>query len=120
MIDTSELGRIVGSDVVDPSGKLIGRAEFVFNDPVAGQPEWIGVLSGTFRHQRTLVPIDGSDWANGSLQVPWPRERVKHAPTYGVRDRGGILGLGQYALAVSEAKERAANAHYGLGDRAPA
>ena len=119
MLDQTTIRDVVGLDVVDSSGKSIGNVEFVFNDEETGEPEWLGVISGTFRQQRVLVPVEGADRAGPSVQVPWPKERVRGAPRYGEKDRGGILGFGSYSLGISKEKERAAYAHYGLSDRVP-
>ena len=118
MLDEAQVKRLVGLDVVDEAGKSIGNVEFVFNDEDTGRPEWLGVISGTFRQHRVLVPIEGLDRAGPSVQVPWSKDRVRQAPSYGDKDRGGILGLGSYSLGISKEKERAAYAHYGLADRA--
>ncbi len=114
MLDEAHIRSLVGLDVVDANGKSIGNVEFVFNDQDTGRPEWLGIISGTFRHQRVLVPVEGVDKEGPSVRVPWSKERVREAPTYGEKDRGGILGLGSYSLGISEEKERAAYAHYGL------
>lgn len=119
MPDRSQITQVIGLDVVDADGRSIGNVEFVFNDTETGEPEWIGLISGTFRHQRVLVPVEGVERAGPSLRVPWPKERVKQAPLYGERDRAGILGFGHYSLRISKEKEDAAYAHYGLADRVP-
>jgi sporulation protein YlmC with PRC-barrel domain len=113
-VDENELRKLIGYNVVDEQGKSIGNIEFVFNDDDTGQAEWIGLVSGTFRRRHLLVPATGAALDGVSLRVPWPKQRIEEAPTYGQSDHRGILGLGEYKTAISEEKERLACAHYGL------
>ena len=117
MLDEVELRSMLGHDVVDESGKSVGNIEYIFNDEETGRAEWIGLLSGTIRPHRLLVPVRGAERDGVSLRVPWPKERIKQAPTY-EQDRRGILGLGQYKTTISKEKERIAYAHYGLEELA--
>lgn len=114
MLGEHELRDLAGHDVVDRDGKSVGYVDQIFNDDRTGEPEWIGVITGTFRHHFHLVPVSGVGKGNGALRVPWTKSRVNHAPEYGRGDKRGILGLGDYRPAISEAKEREAYAHYGL------
>ena len=98
MLDEVELQRLVGHDVVDETGR----------------PEWIGVVAGSFRMHRFLVPATGAEKDGPSLRVPWPKERIKRAPRYDEEDRRGMLGLAEYKTTISKEKERMAYAHYGL------
>jgi hypothetical protein len=118
MLSEAELRAAAGLDVVDESGKSIGNVEYLFNDDETGEPEWMGIVTGTFRRHHVLVPVRGVERAGASLRVPWPKEQVKQAPTYGDRERDGILGLGHYSLGVSKEREREAYAHYGLAETA--
>ena len=88
--------------------------EAIFDDRRSGRPEWIGVLTGVICHGHVLVPVAGARGEAGRLTVPWTREVVRRAPTYGEDERRGLLGLGEYRIAVSEEKDRAAAAYYGL------
>ena len=117
MLDEVELRSMLGHDVVDERGKSVGNIEYIFRDEETGRAEWIGLLAGTIRPRRLLVPVRGAERDGVSLRVPWPKERIKQAPTYG-QDRRGILGLGQYKTTISTEKERIASAHYGLGESA--
>lgn len=118
MLDETELRSLVGHDVVDQMGKSIGYAADIFKDDETGRPEWIGVLTGTFRHHHVLVPVAGAERAGTSLRVPWPKERIRQAPTYDKEDRQGLLGIAEYRLAISREKEQQAYAHYGVAELA--
>ena len=117
MLEEVELRSMLGHDVVDERGKSVGNIEYIFNDEETGRPEWIGLLSGTIRPRRLLVPVRGAERDGVSLRVPWPKERIKQAPTYD-QARHGILGLGQYKTTISKEKEQIAYAHYGLDELA--
>jgi hypothetical protein len=112
MLGEDELRRYVGRDVVDRNGKSIGYVDTIFNDAETGQPEWIGVLAGVFWTHKYLVPAGVAEKANGALRVPFTKDSVTHAPTYDKEDRKGMLGLGDYRLAISKDKEREAYAYY--------
>jgi PRC-barrel domain len=116
MLREEELRAVSGLDVVDENGKSIGNVEYLFNDDETGEPEWLGLVTGTFRRQHVLVPVQGVERAGPSLRVPWPKDQVKRAPAYGEREAGGILGLGHYSPGISKEKEREAYAHYGLAE----
>jgi hypothetical protein len=122
MLDELELRRLLGHDVVDEAGRSVGYVADVFNDRAMQRPEWIGVLTGTFRQHHVLVPAAGAERAGSSLRVPWPKSWIKQAPAYGKDDRRGLLGLGEYRVAITREKEEQACAHYGLStndDRSP-
>jgi hypothetical protein len=114
MLDEHELQGLLGHDVVDETGKSVGYLADVFNDADMREPEWLGVLTGTIRQHHVLVPVTGAERRGSSLRVPWPKDRVKHAPTYDREDRRGLLGLGEYRLSISKEKEDRAYAHYSL------
>jgi ribosomal 30S subunit maturation factor RimM len=115
-MDENELRKLIGYNVVDEEGKSIGNVEFLFNDDETGQADWIGLVAGTFRRRHLLVPAAGAELDGVSLKVPWPKQRIEDAPTYGESDHRGVLGLSDYRTAISEEKERLASAHYGLGE----
>lgn len=103
MVGDTELRDLVGRDVVDRDGKSVGNLETFFKDKQTGEPEWIGVFTGTFRHHHYLVPVKGATTERTSLRIPWTKEQVHSAPDYG--DPEG---------AISEEMEREAYRHYGL------
>jgi sporulation protein YlmC with PRC-barrel domain len=115
-MDETELRSLIGFGVVDRDGKSVGNVEYIFNDDSTGQPEWIGVIIGSFKQQHVLVPVSGAEKDGVYLRVPWPKDRVKGAPTYGKEDRGGALGLGGYRIAISKEKEQATYRYYGIED----
>jgi sporulation protein YlmC with PRC-barrel domain len=116
MVDENDARSLLGHQVVDRDGKSIGYVDQVFNDNQTGKPEWIGVITGGLRRRTHLVPVAGLETGNGTIKVPWTKDRVKESPQYGSGDEGSILGLGDYGLAISESKEREAHAYYGAAE----
>jgi hypothetical protein len=112
MLREEELRSYVGYHVVDRHGKSIGWVDTIFNDGETGAPEWIGVLTGVFRQHKHLVPAATAEKGNGGLRLPFTKDLVRGAPTYDKEDRRGMLGLGEYRLAISKEKEREACAYY--------
>ena len=116
MVGEVEFRTFVGHDLIDASGKSIGYVVHLFDDEESGRPEWIGVLTGTLRHRHVMVPVSGAESDGLSLKVPWSREKVKQAPTYGEDDWSGLLGIGEYKLTISKEKEEQACAYYGRAE----
>ena len=108
-MNETELRALIGFGVVDQNGKSVGNVECIFNDDQIGQPEWIGVVTGSFRQQHVLVPVSGAEKAGVYLKVPWPKDRVTRAPRY---ETGGSR------IAISKEQERAAYTYYGIEELA--
>src|SRR6266508_9126 len=65
MLDEGDLRELAGHPVVDRDGKSVGYVDQIFNDDQTGEPEWIGVITGTFRHHVHLVPASGVGQEDG-------------------------------------------------------
>jgi len=89
--------------VEDDRGARVGTVQDVYVDRESGMPEWLLVRVGRLRTACTLVPLPRQG-ANGSrrVSVPYPRDLIRRAPPV---SRGGAL---------SQARELALCAHYGL------
>ncbi len=80
---TIEKDRILsfrGQDLRDNDGGKIGSIEEIYLDTQTGEPEWALVHTGLFGTKQTFVPIRDASEADGSLQVPFEKSRVKDAP----------------------------------------
>ena len=80
---TIEKDRILsfrGQDLRDNDGAKIGSIEEIYLDTQTGEPEWALVHTGLFGTKQTFVPIRDASEADGSLQVPFEKSRVKDAP----------------------------------------
>jgi uncharacterized protein (TIGR02271 family) len=75
-----QLQQLRGAPVVDSTGEQIGKVEEVFYDVGGGQPEWIGLGTGFFSTKRVLVPVQGAEIQDDSVQVPYDKDHVKGAP----------------------------------------
>ena len=102
MVDESELRAMLSREVLDPEGKSVGYVETVFKDRETGKIEWLGVMTGTWRHHHHLVPATDVESSGTTVKVPWSKEQVEKAPEYEDPDRP-----------ISEELEREAYRHYG-------
>lgn len=103
VISESEFRALVSLELVDRDGKSVGYVETVYKDRDTGRPEWLGVMTGTWRHHHRLVPASGVERSGSMVVVPWTKEQVESAPEYDDPDRP-----------ISEELEREAYRHYGL------
>jgi hypothetical protein len=68
----------------------------------ANRPEWLGVMTGTWRNHHRLVPAsDDLETSTGTVTIPWTKEQVGAAPEYDEPDQP-----------ISEKLEQAACRHY--------
>jgi sporulation protein YlmC with PRC-barrel domain len=92
-----------GQTVMDVNGDKVGSVEDVYYDDVTGRPEWLGVKTGLFGMNTTLVPISGTQpVGDGSLTVPYEKAHIKDAPN--VEPVGGL----------DDAEEEQLYRHYGF------
>ena len=115
-MDAVEPGALTGRRVIDANGKVLGRVDLVFDEPVDGEARWMGIRTQAIRRQRVLVPLTGAERRALSVQVPWTRARLRNAPAYSESDLGGMLGLGEYRLTLPTRKLEEARAYWGIGD----
>ncbi|QOD43949.1 DUF2382 domain-containing protein [Clavibacter zhangzhiyongii] len=103
MIDSRDIGSIVGATVHDADGDKVGTVGQVYVDPETNAPLWATVKTGLFGTSESFVPLEGADWDRETLTVRYDKAKVKDAPRV---DADGAL---------SEQEEDALYAHYGLG-----
>jgi sporulation protein YlmC with PRC-barrel domain len=103
IVNESEFQSLVSLELADRDGKSVGYVETVFKDRDTGKPEWLGVMTGTWRHHHRLVPASGVEKSGSMVAVPWAKDQVGSAPEYEDPDRP-----------ISEDLEREAYRHYGL------
>jgi sporulation protein YlmC with PRC-barrel domain len=83
MISESEFRSLVSREVIDRNGKSVGYVETIFKDRESGRPEWLGVMTGTWRNHHRLVPAtDDLATSTGTVTIPWTKEQVGAAPEY--------------------------------------
>lgn len=80
MINTNNLGTLVGSDVVDADGDKIGTVGQLYVDADSGAPTWVSVRTGLFGMSESFVPIDQAEQTGDEIRVPFAKDFVKDAP----------------------------------------
>jgi uncharacterized protein (TIGR02271 family) len=103
MIDSHDIGSIVGATVHDTSGDKVGTVGQVYVDPDTNKPLWATVKTGLFGTSESFVPLEDASWDRETLTVRYDKAKVKDAPRV---DADGAL---------SEEEEDALYAHYGIG-----
>lgn len=81
MIAQEQIPAVVDHPVHDAQGKKIGDAKHIYVDDVTGRPEWVTVKTGLFGTSESFVPIKDASMVDDHLEVPYPKERIKDAPT---------------------------------------
>jgi uncharacterized protein (TIGR02271 family) len=103
MIDSNDIGSIVGATVHDTDGDKVGTVGQVYVDPDTNKPLWATVKTGLFGTSESFVPLEDASWDRETLTVRYDKAKVKDAPRV---DADGAL---------SEEEEDALYAHYGIG-----
>ncbi len=104
MHDTTTIERLSqarGTTVYDQSGDKIGTVEDVFQDYETLEPEWIGISAGMFGSKLSLVPVQGAEFRDDGVYVPYTKDQIKDSP-----DIDGDE--------IDESTERSLYTHYGL------
>jgi uncharacterized protein (TIGR02271 family) len=87
MIDMSDISRLMGATVRDPSDSKIGTVGQIYVDP-QGRPVWASVNTGLFGTSQSFVPLDSATTNGDELSVPYEKDFVKDAPR--VEDDGTL------------------------------
>ena len=97
-----ELAELRGAEVHSSDGQKIGSVEEIFYDEQTNQPEWIGIGTGFFGTKRVLVPLEGAQFQQDVVTVPYSKDQVKSSP-----DVDGDE--------ISQDLEQQLYSHYGIG-----
>ncbi|WP_016910432.1 PRC-barrel domain-containing protein [Streptomyces xiaopingdaonensis] len=92
---------LIGHTALDRDGAKIGRVDEVYLDDATGRAQWASVRTGLFSRD-AFVPLEPSEFDEGSLHVPYERDQVRAAPD---------MGVGRH---LSPAQELQLYEHYGL------
>jgi len=84
MINESQVHEIVGSTAYSQDGAKLGKVGQVFLDDQTGQPEFVTVNTGLFGTSESFVPVVDASFADGSLTLPFSKDKVKDAPNVDV------------------------------------
>jgi hypothetical protein len=91
-------------EVIDNSGKEVGRAESFYRDDRTGEAAFLLVHSGLFGHRMRFVPLDGATIEDDTIRVAYDKETIEAAPGISADEH------------LSEAEEQQLFRHYGVGD----
>ncbi|MGC5170522.1 DUF2382 domain-containing protein [Microbacterium sp. DT81.1] len=80
MINTENIGGLIGSNVIGSDGDKIGSVGQVYVDPDTGRPNWITVRTGLFGLRESFVPLDAAEQSGDDIRVPYSKDFVKDAP----------------------------------------
>ncbi|MEZ3177952.1 PRC and DUF2382 domain-containing protein [Streptomyces pimonensis] len=90
MITREEISMLLDHPVYDGDGNKVGDAKHVFLDDASGRPEWVTVKTGMFGSSESFVPIRDAALVEDHLEVPYPKDKIKGAPSVDI-DAGGHL-----------------------------
>ncbi|GIH73882.1 DUF2382 domain-containing protein [Planobispora longispora] len=90
MITQNQIQTVINQDVYDITGEKIGEVKHVYLDEATGRPEWLCVKTGLFGTKETFVPAQAADVVADHVEVGYPKDRVKDAPSVDV-EAGGHL-----------------------------
>jgi len=110
-VNVSDPRELSGATVTGSHGEKLGKVDTVYLDNGTERPEWAAVKTGLFGSHVSLVPLATAQYQGGSLQVPFTKDDVQHAPHH---DPGQELSVEQ---------EKELFDHYGIeygGDTATA
>jgi len=80
MIESQQLDRLPGMNVVGSDGENIGKVDEVYVDDATGEPSFALVNTGLFGLKSSFVPLDQADITGEDLKVAATKDKVKDAP----------------------------------------
>jgi uncharacterized protein (TIGR02271 family) len=90
MITQDQIPAVLHRPVYGSGGQKIGDARHVYFDDATGRPEWVTVKTGMFGGGESFIPVNDAVLAEGHLEVPYTKDKIKTAPNVDV-DAGGHL-----------------------------
>ena len=84
MIESRDIGGIVGAPALDPDGQKVGTVTQVLVDAESGQPRWATVNPGLFSGSDAFVPLDRAEWDREHLLLPYSKEQLKDSPRFAI------------------------------------
>ena len=100
----------IGRMLTDALGHKIGKIDDVYTDDDTGQAEWLAVTTGLMASNTYFVPMCGATVGGGGVQVPFPKDQVKAAPSFGAGGRLSRMEKGRlyahYGYCYAEERNR--------------
>jgi uncharacterized protein (TIGR02271 family) len=81
VIGTRDIEALNGWDVFGSDGEKIGSIDQVYVDDETERPEFVLMRSGFFGTKLHFVPLRDANESDGTITVPYTKERVKDAPS---------------------------------------
>src|SRR3954463_14943884 len=94
-----------GKTVRDRDGEKAGTLGAIYLDGETDAPAYAGVLTGLFRRNESVVPLEGARELDGDVQLPYAHEQIRGAPHVDPE------------VALSEDEESRLRAHYGTASQ---
>ena len=69
----------IGSRLDEIGGAGVAKVKGAYVDKQSGEPEWILIRSGRFRHHR-VAPAREAVGGVGHVWVPWDRDSIRRSP----------------------------------------
>ncbi len=114
MIESQQLDRLPGMNVVGSDGENIGKVDEVYVDDATGEPSFALVNTGLFGLKSSFVPLDQADITGEDLKVAATKDKVKDAPNM---DPDGHLSPDEEDELYRYYGLQAPSAHETTGDR---
>ena len=84
MIESRDIGGIVGAPATDPDGQKVGTVTQVLVDAETGRPQWATVNPGLFSGSDAFVPLDRAEWDREHLRLPYSKDQLKDSPRFSI------------------------------------
>ena len=72
--------KYIGKDLMSDDGEKVGTIDEFLKHRVTDVPEWIVVETGFLAGRKLVVPLAGSSFAEGHVEVPYPVNVIKEQP----------------------------------------
>lgn len=78
--------QVYGYEVMDTNNDKIGTVDGVWVDDASNQLEFVGVKTGWLMGKTHLIPVQDASFAAGAITVPYSKDQIKDAPSFGTDD----------------------------------
>jgi sporulation protein YlmC with PRC-barrel domain len=79
-LNAEQLDQVKGAEVTTSDGHQVGVVEGIYLDETSREPEWALVNTPWVGKRDTFVPLREATFEDGTLSVPYSRERLQRAP----------------------------------------
>lgn len=83
---TARPDQLFGATVRDSAGDNVGDVDGVWVDDATDELEFIGIKTGFIAGKTHLIPMANASVADGSVTVPYSKDQIKDAPSFGTDD----------------------------------